>query len=153
MSFGMTNYLRNKLVDWFHRGVAFTPPATVWIRLVTTTPTAATAGTAVSFTGYAPQPIASSTTAWAATNADGSSTNPSSGTNGTTSNNAVVNYGTAGSAGSAAVTHWEAWDASSGGNRLYWGEIVDGTGAPAPRTIAAGDPVSFPISYLRVTWG
>jgi hypothetical protein len=153
MSFGMTNYLRNKLVDWFHRGVAFAPPSTVHIRLVTGTPTAATAGTEISFTGYTPQAIVSATTAWAATNADGSTANPSSGTNGTTSNNAVVNYGTAGSAGSATVTHWEAWDAASGGNRLYWGEIVDGTGAYAPRTIAAGDPVSFPISYLRVTWG
>lgn len=153
MSYGMTNYLRNKLVDWYHRGVAHTPPANHYIRLVTTTPNAAAAGTEVTFTGYAAQAIAQSTTAWAATNADGSTANPSSGTNGTTSNNAIVNFGTAGSAGSAAVTHWEAWDAATGGNRLYWGEIVDGTGTPAPRTIASGDPVGFPISYLRVTWG
>lgn len=153
MSYGLTNYLRNKIVDWLHRGVAFTPPSTVYIRLVTTTPTAAAAGTEVSFTGYSPQPLASSATAWAATNADGSTTNPSSGTNGTTSNNAVLNYGTAGSAGSAAVTHWEAWDASSGGNRLFWGEIVDGTGTLTPRSISSGDPVSFPVSYLRVIWG
>lgn len=153
MSYGMTNYLRNKLVDWFHRGQAYTPPATMYIKLVTTTPNAAAAGTEVTFTGYTPQSIASSTSAWAATNADASTTNPSTGTNGTTSNNGILDYGTAGSAGSAAVTHWEAWDASSGGNRLFWGEIVDGTGLAAPRTISSGDPVSFPISYLRVVWG
>lgn len=152
MSYGMTNYLRNKIVDWFHRGVSYTPPATTYVRLVTTTPTAAAAGTEVAFTGYAAQAIAQSTTAWAATNADASTTNPSSGTGGTTSNNAIVNFGTAGSAGSAAVTHWELWDAATGGNRLMWGEIVDGTGTPAPRTIASGDPVSFPISYFRVGW-
>jgi hypothetical protein len=151
MSYGASNYLRNKLVDWFHRGQSFTPPATQYIRLVTTTPTASAAGTEVSFTGYAPVAITSSLTAWAATNADGS-TAVSTGTGGTTSNNAVLNYGTAGSAGSAAITHWEAWDAASGGNRLYWGEIVDGSGTLTPRTISSGDPVSFPISFLRVSW-
>lgn len=149
---GFTNYLRNKLVDWFHRGVAFTPPDPLYVRLVSTTPTAAAAGTELSGTGYAAVSIAKSTTAWAATNADASTTNPSSGTNGTTSNNAVVNFGTAGSAWGTA-SHWEIWDAATGGNRLLYGEIVDGAGTPTPRSIANGDPVSFPISALRVIWG
>jgi hypothetical protein len=153
MSYGLTNYFRNRLVDWALRGIAFTPPSTLFIRLVTTTPNAAAAGTEVAFTGYAPVSIASSAAAWAATNADGSTANPSTGTTGTTSNNGVLNYGTAGSAGSAPVTHWEAWDAASGGNRLFWGEIVDGTGTLTPRSISSGDLVSFPAAYLRVVWG
>lgn len=152
MALGMTNYLRNKIVDWFHRGVAFTPPATMYLRLVSTTPTPATAGTELSGSGYSSKAITSSTTAWAATNADGSTAATSSGTNGTTSNNGVVDFGTAGSAWGTA-SHWELWDASTGGNRLLYGEITDGAGNPSPRSIASGDPVSFPISALRITWG
>lgn len=153
MSYGMTNYLRNKLVDWFHRNIAYTPPATTYVRLVTSTPSVASAGTPVAFTGYAAVAIASTAAAWAATNADGSTLNPSSGTNGTTSNNAIIDYGVAGSAGSAPVTHWEVWDEATGGNRLYWGEIVNAAGVLTPRSISNGDPVSFPASYLRLTWG
>lgn len=148
---GMTNYLRNKIVDWFHRGVAFTPPATLYLRLVSTTPTPASAGTELSGTGYAPVSIAKSTSAWAATNADGSTTDPSSGTNGTTSNNAVLDFGTAGSSWGVA-SHWELWDAATGGNRCLYGAIVNGDGVPTPRSISAGDPVSFPISALKVIW-
>ena len=148
---GMTNYLRNKVVDWFHRGVAFTPPDPLYLRLCSTAPSAAAAGTELTGTGYAAVSIAKSTTAWAATNADASTANPSTGTNGTTSNNAVVNFGTAGSAWTTA-SHWELWDAASGGNRCLYGEIVDGAGSPSPRSIASGDPVSFPISALRVIW-
>lgn len=149
---GMTNYLRNKIVDWFHRGQSFTPPATMYVRLCSTAPTAAAAGTELTGTGYAPEAITSSTTAWAATNADGSTANPSTGTNGTTSNNVIIDFGTAGGAWGTA-SHWELWDASSGGNRLLYGVIVDASGSPAPRSIAAGDPVSFPIGALRVIWG
>lgn len=148
---GMTNYLRNKLVDWMHRGVSFTPPATMYVRLCSTAPSAAAAGTELSGTGYAAEAIASSTTAWAATNADGSTANPSTGTNGTTSNNAIIDFGTAGSAWGTA-SHWELWDAATGGNRLFYGAIVDSGGTPTPRSIASGDPVSFPISALKVIW-
>lgn len=148
---GLTNFLRNKIVDWFLRGQAYTPPTTVYIELVSTTPTPALAGTPLSGSGYAREAIACSTTAWAATNADGSTANPSTGTNGTTSNNAVVDFGTAAAAWGTA-SHWEMYDASSGGNRLLYGVIVDGTGAPAPRSITTGDPVSFPAGALRVIW-
>lgn len=148
---GMTNYLRNKVVDWLHRGQSFTPPSTLYVRLCSTAPTAAAAGTELTGTGYLPVAIASTLAAWAATNADGSTTNPSSGTNGTTSNNGVIDFGTAGSSWGTA-SHWELWDDDTGGNRLFYGEIVDGAGTPAPRSIANGDPVSFPISALRVIW-
>jgi len=148
---GMTNYLRNKVVDWMHRGQSFSPPANTYVRLCSTAPSAAAAGTELTGTGYAAVAIASTTTAWAATNADGSTTNPSSGTNGTTSNNAVVDFGTAGSSWGTA-SHWELWHAATSGNRLFYGEIVDGGGTPAPRSIASGDPVSFPISALRIIW-
>lgn len=152
MSQGLTNYLRNKIVDWFHRGVAFTPPTTYYVSLSSTTPSAAAGGTECTGVGYARQAITKSTTAWAATNADGSTANPSTGTNGTTSNNAIVDFGTAGT-GWGTQSHWELWDAVTAGNRLMWGEIVDGSGNPLPRTISSGDPVSVPISQLKVSWG
>jgi hypothetical protein len=148
---GLTNYLRNKLIDWYHRGQSFSPPATLYVRLCSTTPSASAAGTEISGTGYAAVPIASSTTAWAATNSDGSTANPSTGTSGTTSNNAVINFGTAGSSWGT-VTHWEMWDGATTGNRHFYGEIVDAGGTPTPRSISSGDPVSFPISALRVLW-
>jgi hypothetical protein len=153
MSNGMTNYLRNSVIDWLHRSGGFVPPATMYVRLVTTTPTQSAAGAEVVFTGYAPVAIASTPAAWSATNLDGSTLTPSTGTTGTTSNNAAINFGTAGSAANAPVTHWELWDAATGGNRLLWGEIVDGAGVVTPRSIFSGDPVNFPASFLRVLWG
>ncbi len=152
MAAGLTNYLRNKLIDWFHRGQAFTPPATIYIALVKTTPTAAAAGTEVTGTSYARQAVASTNTAWATTNAAGTTGTTSSGTSGTTSNNAAIDFGTAGSAWGT-VTHWEAYDASSGGNRLMFGAITDPSGTPTPRTISSGDPVKWPISAFQIIWG
>jgi len=148
---GQTNYLRNKLIDLIHRAIAWTPPTTHYIALVTTTPTAAAAGTEVTGTGYARQAIALSATTMAATNADASTTSPSSGTTGKTSNNAIVNFGTAGAAWGT-VTYYEIWDASTAGNRLFFGPLVDSGGAPTSRSISSGDPVSFPISAMTAFW-
>ena len=148
---GLTNYLRNKIVDWLLRDQAFVPPASLYLRLCTSTPTASSVGAEVSGGGYSPLEIESSAAKWAATNAAGSTTVPSSGTSGTTSNNELLNFGTA-TASWGTVSHWELWDASSGGNRLFYGAITDGTGVPTPRSITTGDPVSFPISALKIVW-
>lgn len=150
MASGMTNFMRNKIIDWWHRGQAATPPATVYIALVSTTPSAATAGTALSGTGYARQAVSSSMVAWAGTQGAGT-TSASSGTSGVTSNNAVVDFGTAGAAWGTA-SHWEAYDALTGGNRLFFGEITDNAGTPTPRSIVMGDPVSFPIAALQLQY-
>lgn len=148
---GMTNYLRNKLIDWFHRQKTFTPPTDHYVALVTSTPTASTAGTEVTGTGYARQHIVLSVTSMASTGADGSTTDPSAGTTGKTSNNAVVDWGSAG-ASWGTVTYYEIYDASTAGNRLFFGQLVDSGGSAAPRTIGSGDPVSFPISAMAIFW-
>lgn len=148
---GFSNYLRNKLIDLFHRGVAYTPPATVYVTLCSTAPSASAAGTELTGTGYGRVAVSQGTTQWAATNADGSTASTSSGTSGVTSNNAAISFGTAGSAWGTA-SYWEVYDASSGGNRLFYGTITDAGGSPSPRSIASGDPVSFPISALRINW-
>lgn len=149
---GLTNYLRNKIVDWMHRGVAFTPPTSMFLRLCSTEPNPAAAGTEVAGTDYSPQEIDSDTTSWAATNAPGSTAGTSTGTNGNTSNNATVDFGIAGAGGWTTASHWELWDAASGGNRLFYGVIVDGDGVPTPRSISEDDPVSFPPGSLLVIW-
>lgn len=148
---GMTNYLRNKLIDFVHRQVSFTPPATHYIALVTTTPSASSGGTEVTGSGYARQPITLSAANMAATNAAGSTANPSTGSTGLTSNNSIVDWGTAG-ASWGTVTYFEIWDTVTSGNRLFFGPIVDGTGTATPRSISSGDPVSFPVSAMGVQW-
>ncbi|MES2180736.1 MAG: hypothetical protein V4493_01380 [Pseudomonadota bacterium] len=146
------NYLRNKIIDWYHRGQTFAPPATLYFALCTSAPTAASAGTEVSTsgTGYARTSVAASLANWAGTDA-ALSTAVSTGTSGTTSNNISVSFGTA-TTSWGTISHWEAYDAVTGGNRQYYGTIVDGTGAASPRSIAAGDPVSFPASALSANW-
>lgn len=150
MSSGITNFWRNLLLDFALRDQAYTPPASVFITLVTTTPTAAAAGTPMAWTGYARQEIPSDLTDWSNTNAAGT-TVISTGTSGTISNNNDCDFGTAAGSGGGTATHWEAWDAASSGNRLFWGEITDAAGVPTPRTIAIGDPVMFPAGALQVT--
>lgn len=146
---GFTNYLRNKIIDWLLRGKSFTPPTNVYVQLVSTAPNAAAAGTSLAGNGANRVAIACTTSAFAATNGDASTTDPSSGTTGTTSNNAVVDFGTA-EVDWGTAAYWELYDASSGGNRLIFGTIVDGGGSASPRSIVTGDPVTFPISALRI---
>lgn len=147
---GMSNFMRNAIIDWYHRGQAHTPPATVYIELCSTAPTPGSPGTPLSGSGYARVAIGSGLVNWSGTQAD-ASTAVSSGTSGVTSNNILLNYGTAATAWGTA-SHWQAYDAASGGNPLFYGEIVNGSGVATPRTISSGDPVSFPISGLRVQW-
>lgn len=147
---GMTNTMRNQIIDWFMRGEAMTPPTSFWVALCSSAPTAASAGTAISGTGYARVEVPATLTDWCGTQGSGT-TSASNGTSGITSNNAVVDFGTAGSSWGT-VTHWELYDASSGGNRWIFGTIVDGSGVPIARSISSGDPVSFPIGALQVPW-
>src|SRR5574337_1092901 len=141
---GFSNFLRNKIIDWFHRQQSYAPPNTVYIELCATAPTPSVAGLALVGSGYGRVAIANSLANWAGTQADGS-TGVSSGTSGTTSNNVVIDYGIA-PANWGTAAYWEMYDAVSGGNRLIYGEIVNGVGDPTPRVIATGDPVSFPVS-------
>lgn len=147
---GFSNYLRNKIHDWLHRGQAFSPPAIQYVALCTSQPSASTAGTEVSSAGYARQPINMSLTDVSGTQADGS-TAVSSGTSGEVSNNLLIDYGTADTAWGVPnpVGWWETYDALTGGNRLEFGTITDVNGASSPKAIAAGDPVAFPVSALR----
>ena len=97
MAYGMTNFRRNKQADYFHRGIAYEPPAMLYMALVTTTPTAAAAGSEVAGAGYARLAVAATGVVWSGTQGVGS-TAASSGTSGIIVNNIEFDFGNAGGA-------------------------------------------------------
>lgn len=144
----LTNYHRNKLIDYWYRGQTYTPPASLYAALLT----AATAATHTELTsgGVARVSVARSLAAWAGTQGDGT-TSASSGTTGTTSNNAQIEFAASASA-EISATYVGIFDAVSGGNLLEFFQIKDGAGNAITRTWQSGDPVRVPAASLRITW-
>lgn len=138
----MSDYLENKLIDQMFRGTAYTFPATLYVGLLTAAPSDTGGGTEVSGNNYARVSVAANTTNWAGTQSAGS-TSVSSGTGGTTSNNAAVNFPTpSGTWGT--VTHFGIYDASTSGNLLFYGALT------TSKTINTNDVVSFAAGALTV---
>lgn len=135
-----TDFAENTLIDWFFRGQTYTPPATLYVGLLTVAPTDGGAGTEVSGNNYARVAVGSSLANWAGTQA-AASTTASSGTTGTTSNNASIAFPTP-SASWGSVTHFGIYSASTGGNLLIYGALA------TAKTINANDTVSFPAGSL-----
>lgn len=148
----MTDFLENKIIDWLFRAQAIgitgataaagSGPANLYVGLLTVLPTDATGGTEVTGNAYARVTVVSSATAWAATNGATTTTNPSTGTSGTTSNNAILTFPTPTPAGWGTVVAVGIWDAATGGNLLIYSALT------VSKTINAGDSVTFPISAL-----
>ncbi len=118
----MTDYLENKVIDWLLRGQTFTPPATLYVALYTTTPTDSSAGTEVTGGSYARVAVTSSLANWAGTQSAGSTT-ASSGTGGTTSNNAAVTFPSP-TANWGTITGFGICDASTAGNLLIYAALT-----------------------------
>lgn len=154
MAGSKSDYLENKIIDWFFRGVSFTPPTHLYIGLFTVALTDASVSpftneVSNSGTNYARVDLAPSTSNWAATNGPTTTTNPSSGTGGQTSNNIAITFNTP-SASWGTVVAFGIFDAATwqGGNLLYWGDLT------VPKTISANDAApSFAISQLVITEG
>jgi hypothetical protein len=137
----MSDYLENKLVDALLRGQTFTMPATVYVGLATGSGSDAACGTEVSGGSYARVAITSSLANWAGTQSAGSTT-ASTGTGGTTSNNAAVTFPTP-TANWGTVVEFCVWDASSSGNLLFRSALTTN------KTINNGDAApSFGIGAL-----
>lgn len=153
---GMTDFLENKLVDWFFRAQALgvtgasagagSGPTTLWIGLFTAAPSDAGGGTEVTGNGYNRKSITSgmSASGWAGTQS-AASTTASSGTGATTSNNGTVTFDTPTPAGWGTITHFGIFDAVTGGNLLWWGTVTPN------KTINVGDTVTFPAGSLQIT--
>lgn len=136
---GKSDFLENKFIDWLLRNQAFTPPANVWIALLTAAPSDAGGGTEVSGGSYARVQIASSLANWAGTQGAGT-TAVSSGTSGTTSNNNAIVFPSP-TANWGVITHFGIYDASSAGNLLYWAPLNQAktvNAADAPPQFVAG---------------
>lgn len=127
----LTDYAENKLVDALIRGQALGAPATWYVALYTTCPTDSTSGTEVSGGSYARVAVTAGLTQWAGTQSAGS-TAASSGTGGTTSNNATITF-PAPTANWGTVTCWGILDASSAGNLWIYSALT------VSKTINNGD--------------
>ena len=140
----LTDYAENRLVDML-RAQAWSLGASLFAGLASAASDAAI--TEITFTGYARVGISRALASWAGTQGAGSTT-ASSGSSHTSSNNAAINFGTAGSAGSAPVTHLVLFDAASAGNAVCFIPLPSGT-----LTIANADPVSFAIGTISFSLG
>lgn len=126
----MTDYLENKIIDWLLRATSYTPPATLYVGLLTAAPSDSAAGTEVSGGSYARVAVTSATTAW--NNTQGNTTGASTGGDGTSENAAAITF-PAPTANWGTVTHFGIYDAASGGNLLIWAALT------TSKTINNGD--------------
>lgn len=138
----MSDYLENKLIDQVFRGQAYTFPTSLYIGLLTVAPTDSTAGTEVSGSAYARVTVANTLANWAGTQGAGT-TVASSGTTGTTSNNAIISFPTP-TATWGTVVAFGIYDAASAGNLLFYGTLS------VAKTINNGDTVTFPAAALSI---
>ncbi|GBL46223.1 phage protein [Sulfuriferula multivorans] len=131
----LTDFAENKIVDATLRAQAIGTPVTWYVALYTVCPTDSTAGTEVTGGSYARVAVTAGLAAWAGTQAAGS-TVASSGTGGTTSNNAVITFPTP-TAGWGTVVCWGITDAATAGNLWIYAALT------ISKTINTGDAVSF----------
>ncbi len=138
---GMSNYLENKLIDRLFRGQAYAFPTTLYFGLLTAAPSDSAAGTEVVGGAYARVAVACSLSNFKSTQGDDAA---STGTTATTSNSGAVTF-PAPSAGWGVVGWMGIYDASSGGNLLWYKDLA------VAKTINAGDaPPSFLTGQITV---
>jgi hypothetical protein len=144
----LTDYAQNKLVDYLFRGQASTAPSTWYVALYTACPTDSTAGTEVTnANGYARQSVGvNALTNWAATQGG---TAVSSGTAGTTSNLAAINFPTVTTSSWGTINCWGLVDSGTWGAGNIW---VYAT-VTVPPTLTVGSTASFAIGQLTFQLG
>lgn len=146
-----TDFAENKLIDWLFRAQAIgitgasaaagTGPANLYVGLLSTNPTDSTPGTEVTGNSYARVTVVSSLVNWAGTQGAGT-TVASTGSTGTTSNNAQILFPTPSPAGWGVVTGVGIYDAITGGNLLVYSALTN------TKTVNVGDTVPFPPAAL-----
>jgi len=121
-----TNYLRQAVANHVLKGVIYTPPSVRYLALFVITPTASLAGTEVSGGSYARQSCTFVTPVL-----------------GVSSNSLIITFSIP-TADWGLVEGVGLFDASTGGNMLYFGSL--GT----PRTVWTGDDMYFPSGYFNL---
>ena len=132
---GISTYLENALLNAVLRQIAYTSPTHVWLALFTVAPGVGGGGTEVSGGSYARQQI------------DNGTSNFSAPSLGSTSNGGVVTFPQA-TVTWGSVVAWGVFDASTGGNLLFFGTLV---GVNEVQSLSiTGSPTSGSIT---MTWG
>lgn len=142
MTFRLTDYAENKFADMV-RGVDLSLPASWYFGIMSAANESSL--TELSGTGYARIPILRSLTNFAGTQGYGTVL-ASSGTSHTTSNNVLIDWGTAGAAWGAA-NYIGMFDASTAGN--CWIYLP----APIPVVIGSSDSFSVAIGEFAFSFG
>jgi hypothetical protein len=122
----MSSYLRDKVLDHYLKGTAFSQPANIYVSLHTADP-GLTGASEVTGGSYARQ-LANASFAAASS--------------GSKSTNAIIDF-----AGmpAATVSYAGIWDTSSSGNFLVGGSLT------SPKTVGAGDTFRFASGSLVIT--
>lgn len=138
----LTDYAENKSLDALLRGQSLGAPATWYIGLTNDTCTDAGSGTEPSGGAYARVAVTAALADWAGTQGAGT-TVASSGTSGTTSNNATITFPESTAAwGNLQAVRW--YDASTAGNAWICINLT------APFNVsAAGVTVRFTVGTLQ----
>lgn len=138
-----TDYAENALID-FIRGQTLTLPASWYVALGTAADD--TSFTEVAGTSYARTAITRSLANFSGTQGAGT-TAASTGTSHETRNNVAVTTPTAGAGGWTAATKMGIFDAASGGNCWFYGDLGSTV------TVTSGNSYTFAINTLAFTLG
>lgn len=125
----LSDYLENKVLEHILGKAAYGLPS-VYLALFTAAPTDAGGGTEIAGGSYAR--LLTTPANWATASS------------GASSNADALAFATA-SAGWGTVSHFGAYDSSSGGNLLWWNSLT------APRSVTSGDQARFAAGGLTVT--
>lgn len=135
MSSGKGVYWANKMLDLVLGGVPFTPPANVYLALYNANPSSTGGGTEVAGNNYARALVANNASEWpAAVNGQKSNANPQF-------------FPAAVTPGWGYITAAAIFDASTGGNLLYYGTLT------SARLISDGDTAQFPAGAISIVEG
>lgn len=129
-----SRYLENQLVDHLFRSATFPKPAAIYVALLA-------GGVEIAGGGYARVAVPPGDQHWTAT--QGGTAGPSTGTTGTTTNAAAVQFPPS-SADWGTVTDCALYDAATGGNQLAGGPLL------APRSILAGSSPVFRAGTFQI---
>lgn len=132
MAGSKSDYLENAILDLILGGTALSAPATVYVALFTAAPSDSGGGTEVSGGSYVRKSVTNNSTNWPAASG------------GSKSNGTAITFATA-TASWGTVVAFGIFDASSGGNLLYWADLT------ASKTVGSGDTASFAVGALTVT--
>ena len=127
-----SDYLENKILDHVIGGVGFIAPTFLYVALYTVAPTDSGGGTEVTGGSYARKLVVNNLAQWPAA-VGGAKSNA----NAITFITATANWGT--------IVAFALFDAGSGGNMLYWGDLV------VSKVINSGDTAKFNAGDIDVT--